>query len=449
MHSNSGTRLANVIPGGSHTYSRGADQFPSNAPSLTVRGRGAYIWGDDGNRYLDYGMALRSVTLGYANRAVNRSAFKAMALGNNLTRPSEVELQAAEFILGRLPGMDMIKFAKNGSNAVTAAVKLARAYTGRKMIAVAREHPFFSFDDWFIGTTPMSRGVPEETSAMTLKFSFNDIESLESLFTKYPGQIAAVLLEPATSQLQPMTVHASHEASATGPCGCPNFLQQVRELTVRQEALLILDEMITGYRWDKPGASHMYQVEPDLMTFGKSIANGFSVAFVAGKREVMQIAGITEKGAERVFLLSSTHGAEMGPLAAMMKSIELIEKRDVTAHLRDFGTALQTGFNERAQSHNLSHHLKMVGFPASPTILFFGEDGLDSPLIRTLFAQEMCKAGVLMPWVALSASHQERELKFTLQSVSKVFGGIRFALEQGAERFLEGPPIAPVFRRFN
>lgn len=449
MHSDSGTRLASVIPGGSHTYSRGADQFPSNAPSLTVRGRGAYVWGDDRKRYLDYGMALRSVTLGYANRAVNRSAFRAMALGNNLTRPSAVELQAAEFILARLPGMEMVKFAKNGSNAVTAAVKLARAYTGRKLIAIAREHPFFSFDDWFIGTTPMSRGVPDETSAMTLKFSFNDIESLRSLFTKYPGQIAAVLMEPATSQQQPLILHKSHEPEVDGTCDCPNFLHQVRELTEFEGAQLILDEMITGYRWDQPGASHMYGVEPDLMTFGKSIANGFSVAFVTGKRAIMQIAGITEKGAERVFLLSSTHGAEMGPLAAMMKSIELIERRNVISHLREYGTALQSAFNDLAQSENLHDHVKMVGFPSSPTILFFGDDDSESPLLKTLYAQEMCKAGVLMPWVALSASHNDREFNFTLEAASKALGKMRLALKQGAERFLEGPQIAPVFRKFN
>lgn len=334
-------RLSKVIPGGAHTYSRGADQFPSNAPDMLVRGRGAYVWSSDGVRMLDYGMALRSVTLGYANRKVNLAARKALGLGNNLTRPSKIELDAAELVVSRLPGMDMVKFAKNGSNAVTAAVKLARAFTGRKFVAVAEGHPFFSFDDWFIGTTEMSRGVPPEHASLTLKFDYNDIDSLSALFRKFPGQIACVLLEPSTSQIQPRTFHTCKQGKSGGNCTCPNFLHLVREMTTAEGSQLILDEMITGYRWSTPGACVKYGVEPDLVTFGKSIANGYSVAFVAGKSEIMEIAGINNKGAERVFLLSSTHGAEMAPLAAMMKTIEVIEKLRVTDHMMDYGVQLK------------------------------------------------------------------------------------------------------------
>ena len=151
-------RLNKVIPGGAHTYSRGDDQFPSNAPQILVRGDGAYVWDADGKKYLDFGMALRSVTLGYANKRVNEAAIMQIKNGNNLTRASIVELEAAELLTQIIPGAEMVKFAKNGSNATTGAAKIARAYTKRRYICVPRQHPFFSFDDWFIGTTPLQRG---------------------------------------------------------------------------------------------------------------------------------------------------------------------------------------------------------------------------------------------------------------------------------------------------
>ena len=164
-------RLHSVIPGGAHTYSRGDDQFPSNAPGILERGKGAYVWDADGKKYLDFGMALRAITLGYANDEVNHAAFEEIEKGNNLTRASLTELKAAELLRDLIPGMEMVKFAKNGSNVTSAAVKLARAYTGRKYIAVCTEQPFLSFDDWFIGSTTVQRGIPSEHYSLTIKFS--------------------------------------------------------------------------------------------------------------------------------------------------------------------------------------------------------------------------------------------------------------------------------------
>ena len=192
-------RLNHVIPGGAHTYSQGHDQFPSNAPQVLSRGTGAYVWDPDGRRYLDYGMALRAVTLGYSNERVNEAAFRQIESGNNLTRASIVELEAAECFTSIIPGAEMVKFAKNGSNATTAAVKLARSFTGKRYICVPRQHPFFSFDDWFIGTTPLKKGIPSDSYSSTLVFDYNDINSLNSLFEQYPNQIAAVMLEPSTT----------------------------------------------------------------------------------------------------------------------------------------------------------------------------------------------------------------------------------------------------------
>ena len=168
-------RLHRVIPGGAHTYSRGDDQFPINAPAILEKGKGAYVWDADGNRFLDYGMGLRSVTLGYANDRVNQAAIRQIENGINLPRASLIELEAAERIVELIPAAEMVKFAKNGSNVTTAAVKIARAYTNKKYVCIAKQHPFFSFDDWFIGTTPIKQGIPEEVQQLSLTFNYGDI----------------------------------------------------------------------------------------------------------------------------------------------------------------------------------------------------------------------------------------------------------------------------------
>ena len=193
------SRLLNAIPGGAHTYSRGFDQFSSNAPQILQEGKGAYVIDPAGNQYLDYGMALRSITLGYSNERVNLAAFNQINKGNNLTRPSLIELEAAELLINTIDSVDMVKFAKNGSNVTTAAVKLARSYTGKKYVCIPRQHPFFSFDDWFIGKTPITKGIPDEHHNLTLLFDYGKINSLISLLEQNGPDIACFMLEPSTS----------------------------------------------------------------------------------------------------------------------------------------------------------------------------------------------------------------------------------------------------------
>ena len=192
-------RLLSVIPGGAHTYSRGFDQFPSNAPQILDRGEGVYVYDSEGKKYLDYGMALRAVNIGYAEEQVDAAAISQIKKGNNLTRPSLVELEAAELLVSLIDSVDMVKFTKNGSSAVSAAVKLARAFTGRNLIARCQQQPFFSYDDWFIGSTPVTRGIPEETIRSTKLFKYNDIKSLKNLIEQYPGELSCVVLEPAST----------------------------------------------------------------------------------------------------------------------------------------------------------------------------------------------------------------------------------------------------------
>ena len=260
------TRAHRLIPGGAHTYSKGDDQFPANAPATLERGAGARVWDAEGREYLDWSMGLRAISLGYGHPAVDEAAVAQIGRGANFGRPSAVEADLAQDLLDLVPGMEMAKFAKNGSTVTTAAVKLARACTGRDMVAVCADHPFFSYDDWFIASTPCDAGIPEAVKALTVTFRYNRLEDVEALFARHPGRIACAVLEPATV-----------EAPA------PGFLQGLKDLCHRQGAVFILDEMITGFRFHRRGAQALFGVEADLCAFGKGMGNGFSVAALLGQ----------------------------------------------------------------------------------------------------------------------------------------------------------------------
>ncbi len=425
-------RLNNVIPGGCHTYSRGDDQYPLNAPQILEKGKGAYVYTPEGEEFLDYGLALRAITLGHGEENVANAAIKQIWNGNNLTRASLIELEAAEKLVELIPSVDMVKFAKNGSTVTSAAVKVARAYTGKKYIVRCLDHPFFSYDDWFIGDTPLTRGIPEELSKLTLHFNYNDIESLEKLFSEYPNQIAGVILEPATG---------THPKD--------NFLHKVKELCHNNGALFILDEMITGFRWHLQGAQTYYDIEPDLCTFGKGMANGFSVAALAGKREFMEIGGIKNEGAERVFLTSTTHGAEMCGLGALVETIKFYKENNVVEHMWSYGTKLMNGMNEIAQELAVSEYFEVNGIACSPNYITKDKSKNISLGFRTLFSQEMIKNGVLMPWIALSYAHSDKELEKTFEATREALKVYAKALDEGVDKYLVGEIIKPVFRKYN
>ena len=425
-------RLLRAIPGGAHTYSRGFDQFPTNAPQILKAGKGTYVFDSEDKRYLDYGMALRAVHIGYAEDEIDNAAIRQIHNGNNLTRPSMIELEAAETLISLIDSVDMVKFTKNGSTSVSAAVKLARAYNGRELVVRCSDHPFFSYDDWFIASTPLTRGIPRDTIEKTKLFRYNDIHSLEVLLDEHSGQIACVVLEPATTE-EPKD----------------GFLHKVRDLCDRHGIVLILDEMITGFRWHLMGAQHLYDIKPDLCTFGKAMANGFSVSCVAGRREIMELGSIEFEGRERLFLLSTTHGAEMNGLGAFVATINFMQKHDVVGHLWRYGERLMALMSALAERHGVSSSFKVGGFPCSPYYLTLDEHGANSLPLRTLFAQEMVRNGVLMPWIALSWRHGDVELAMTETALDSAFKIYRKALEDGVDRYLVGPAIKPVFRKTN
>lgn len=428
------------IPGGAHTYSRGDDQFAENAPKVLSRGKDCYVWDVEGNKYLDYGMGLRSVGIGYDNDRVSEAAFREIKNGNNLTRASEIEILAAQAICELIPSMEMVKFAKHGSAVTSASVKLARAITGKMLVLRCLEHPFFSYDDWFIGNTVVNSGVPQDVQKLTLHFNYNNIESLKKLFETHKDQISCVIMEPATS--------VDPGPSVFFPNTGKTFLHDVQHLCKQNNALFIIDEMITGFRWHTKGAAHFYDLDPDLITFGKAMANGFSVAALGGKREYMERGGIHHKH-ERVFLTSTTHGAEMCGMGALVETIKLYHENQITEHMWSYGRKLTDGINSIAKELGIGKEFSMSGMSCSPVYTTNDKEGNMSWGLRTLFNQEMLKHNIMMGYVSISFTHGNTELDMTLNAVRNSLKIYKMGLEDGYEKYLKGHVLKPVFRKFN
>ncbi len=421
-----------LIPAGCHTYAKGDDQYPIAAPAFIARGRGCRVWDLAGREYIEYGMGNRTVGLGHAHPGVLKAVRRELARGCNFTRPSPVEVACAEQFLALIEGADMVKFCKDGSDATSGAVRLARAYTGRDLVACCADHPFFSTDDWFIGTTPVNSGIPEAIRQLTVTFRYNDIDSVEALFARHPGKVAAVILEPARND-DPKD----------------GFLTRLQALCRADGAILILDEMITGFRWHAGGAQKLYGITPDLSTFGKAMANGFSLSALAGRRELMRLGGLEHNDRPRVFLLSTTHGAETHAMAAGIATMRIYEQEGVIEHLYAQGTRLRTQVQQAIRRHGLAAHVGVLGRPSCLSYFTFDGEGRPSQAFRSLFLQETIRRGVLMPSLVVSYAHGDEDIDRTTEAIDGALAIYRRALEGGVERFLVGRPSQPVYRQYN
>jgi glutamate-1-semialdehyde 2,1-aminomutase len=444
-------QLLELIPGGGHTYSRGNDQFPQNAPSSISRGRRQFFWDDRNQRFLDFGMGLRSVGLGHVYRPQLLRVIWSMRKGNSFSRPSNTELTAAKIFLDLFDNPMMVKFAKNGSNVTTAAVKLARAYTGRNLVCIPSQQPFFSFDDWFIGSTPMNRGTVSEENKFILKFDYGNLDSLKKLFAQNPDQIAAVILEPFTPDsfcTNCQSILSVEDLKKCKQC-IYNFLCEVQALCHANGALLIMDEMITGFRVGFPSVSQTLGLDPDLITFGKAISNGFSVAALVGRPAIMSIAGISNKSEERVFLLSSTNGAESVALEALISTVQIYNSKNVTGFHFSYGRKIAEIILQGLEKNSVAHLVTLQGIPPLLNMAWKGDANFSAQYYRTLFNQEMFKCGVFMPWIAPSYSHNKRDLKRLGKALDIAFQVCNFQSQNPDERLLIGQEAKPVFRKFN
>jgi glutamate-1-semialdehyde 2,1-aminomutase len=420
-------RLHTLVPGGAHTYAKGDDQYPEDLAPIISHGRGSHVWDVDGNEYIEYGSGLRSVSLGHAHPRVVEAVRRELDRGSNFVRPSVVEFEAAERFLATVPTAEMVKFAKNGSDATTAAVRLARAVTGRLLVAMCRDQPFFSTDDWFIGTTPMSAGIPEQ---LTLSFPYGDLDATAELLEQHEGQIACLILEAAAQQEPP-----------------PGYLPGMRALADKHGALLVFDEMITGFRWSEAGAQGVYGVVPDLSTFGKALGNGFAVSALAGRRDVMEWGGLRHDH-DRVFLLSTTHGAETHSLAAAMAVMDTYTEEGIAARLHSLGERLASGVTAAAAGMGVADHVLVRGRASNLVFATLDEDLEPSQPYRTLFLRQLISGGVIGPSFVVSSALTEDDIDRTVEVVSQACAVYRKALDAGdPSPWMGGRPVKPVFRR--
>ena len=426
------SRIQELIPGGAHTYSKGDDQFPLNAPGAIVRGKGAHVWDLDRNEYIDCSMGLTSVCIGHGYEPVAQAVCDAAFQGTNFQRPAAIELEAARIFLETVQSGDMVKFAKNGSTVTTAAVKLARAYTGRNRIAIAREHNFFSYDDWFIVTTPCDRGIPAYVREITAAFSYNNYASVEVLLANNDHDIACLIMEPV--KFDPPK---------------DDFLHKVAALCKERGVILILDEMISGFKWGLTGAQNYYGVKPDISTWGKGIANGFSACALTGRADIMELGGIRREGDDKLFLISTTHGAETTGLAAMIATIEAFKQHNMIESNWARGAALKQRLEQIVHKHELGDALQLLGYPCLFALVCRSPAGVPDDAYRTLMMQEMIACGVLFQGLFYPTwSHQQAEMDHLAMAFDESCAVYRKAIEAGTtDGLLIGRAAKAVFRK--
>jgi len=426
-------RINDLIPGGSHTYSKGDDQFPINAPAAISHGYGARVWGINGREYIDCSMGLTSVSIGHGYEPVAKAVCEAAYRGTNFQRPATIELDAAEMFLDTVQSGDMVKFAKNGSTVTTAAVKLARAYTGKNKVAIAKEHNFFSFDDWFISTTPSDSGIPKSIKKLTDFFSYNNFESVKSLLENNDHDIACLIMEPV-----------KFDAPKN------DFLKNVSSLCKERGVLLILDEMVSGFKWSLSGAHSYFDVEADMYTWGKGVANGFSACALTGRAEIMELGGIRNEGADKLFLISTTHGAETTGLAAMIATIKEFRNLNMIEDNWRRGVQLQRRLKEIIEKYDLTLYLQLMGYPCLFLLVCKNHREEVDDSFRTLMMQEMISNGVLFQGIFyVTWSHQDSEISLIIQAFDSACRVYKEALINGStDSLLIGRSVKPVFRKY-
>ncbi len=414
-------KVVQKIPLATQTFSKSYLQYVKGvAPLFATHAKGAYIWDVDGNKYLDLINGLLPVILGYQYKAVDDAIRAQLNKGIIFSLPSLLEYELAQLLTKHIPCAEMVRFGKNGSDVTTGAIRLARAVTGRDYVAACGYH---GWHDWFIGSTTRHLGVPQSTRDMTHKFVYNDLDSLKKLLEAHPGKFAAVIMEPMNYE-EPN----------------PGFLEGVRDLAHAHGALLIFDEVITGFRFSLGGAQKLLKVTPDLATFGKSMANGMPVSALVGKREYMQKI-------DDIFY-SFTNGGEALSLAAAIATIREMEKKKVIPYIWKLGGDLQRRVNALIHQHGLDSFMKLKGRPCWQVFSVTANGDYSDLEIKTWMQQELLQAGYL--WYGqhnMSFSHTQKDIDGLVKTYDRLFGELKQLLDsQKLREALQGGLITNVFK---
>jgi glutamate-1-semialdehyde 2,1-aminomutase len=413
-------RACRTIPLGTQTFSKSPTQFPLGvSPYFIKKGRGSRVEDVDGNAYVDFINALAAITLGYNDPDVTEAVTAMLEDGTIFSLAHPVEMEVAERIVEMVPCAEKVRFGKNGSDATAGCVRIARGFTRRDRIAVCGYH---GWQDWYIGSTTRNLGVPQATQDLTVRFMYNDIESLAALFRKHPGEIAGVIMEPMNA-VQPKE----------------GFLESVRELAHANGALLIFDETITGFRFSNGGAQEMLGVTPDLASFGKGLANGYPVSAVTGRADVMKLM-------EEVFF-SFTYGGETLSLAAAGAVLDKLRREPVVETMKARGTALVEGVDALIAKHGVGHFLSTSGDPTWSFLNMKDTNGYDVWTIKTLFLQETIDRGILaLGTHNMSYAHSEADVAALLDCYDAVFPILKDAIDnRKLEQMLRCDPLKQLF----
>ena len=414
-------RASKVIPTASQTFSKCWTQFTFGANPLYIeKAKGCLVWDVDGNPYIDYAMALAPIILGYCEPRVDAAVRRQLEKGITFTLSSPIEIEVAEKLCDLIPCAEMVRFGKNGSDATSAAVRAARAYTGREIVACCGYH---GWQDWFIGTTTRNQGVPTGVRKLTVPFNYNDLASLEKIFREYPGQVAAVIMEPVG------VVHPN-----------PGFLEGVSALARQNKSVLIFDEVITGFRMSQGGAQEYFKVVPDLAAFGKAMANGMPIAAVVGRRDIMNLFS-------EIFF-SMTFGGEALSLAATAETLRIFEAEKVLDQIWSNGRRLMDGTRALILKHELSPTIRIAGYPPRHVFEFSDTEDGSALEIKSFFQQECADRGLLFSGAHnVSYAHTGDVIDRTLSIYSEVFESLIQAARRGVRSALKGEVVQPVFRR--
>lgn len=376
------TQTLRVIPNGVQTESKMPSRHVEGVyPKYIDKGDGAYIWSGD-KKYIDYPCGLGAILLGHNHTEVNSAVFGQMQKGLLFPLPHWKETQLAEKLVDIVPSYEMVRFVKTGSEACSAAVKIARCYTERDIVLCCGYH---GWHDWYNVTTDKCAGVPRQMGTFNFQFQYNDIKEATKLFDKYKHRIAAVIMEPYI--LDPPK---------------DDFLKKIRKLCTSNESLLIFDEVVTGMRTPGYTAQKYFGVMPDLTTLGKALGNGFPIGVVGGKKEVMEVL-------EEKCFISSTFGGELASVSAALAVLDFIEKDGTIAKIETYGQQMKQWFNSKSNDD-----CECIGYPCRTFFKFPTED------MKSLFWQECLREGVFFGYAQfISGAHGRRELDDTLAAISR------------------------------
>lgn len=414
-------RAMQSIPLGAQTFSKSVTQFPHGiSPYFASHGEGAYLYDIDGNKYIDFVNSLAAILLGYKDPDVNEAVSEQLSKGTIFSLSAPLETIVAEKIIEMVPCAESVRFGKNGSDATAGAIRLSRAYTKREYVAVCGYH---GWQDWYIGSTNKDMGVPEAVKELTLKFEYNNIPSLQRLFDKYPGQIAAVILEPM---------------NATAPE--PGFLETVKKITNNNDSILIFDETVTGFRYANGGAQEYFGVTPDLATIGKGMANGFPLAAVVGKKEIMQLM-------EEVFF-SFTFGGETLSLAAALATMTKLQNEPVIQTMKETGNEILATVQSLIKKYGLEDVFTISGHPAWTFLSIKDTADYTQFEIKTFYMQEMFKRGILILGTHnISYTHSKEDLKQLFTAYDEIFSLLASYMSSNTLlEHIDCEPLEPLFK---